>query len=76
MFLDFVLDFVPLFYLLTPDNVPKEYASSESIYFFIQKSSVPDHLFVSFFFFFFFFFFELNNQNELIAIKIHTHKIY
>ena len=71
MFLDFVLDFVPLFYLLTPDNVPKEYASSESIYFFIQKSSVPDHLFVSFFFFF-----ELNNQNELIAIKIHTHKIY
>ena len=71
MFLDFVLDFVPLFYLLTPDNVPKEYASSESIYFFIQKSSVPDHLFVSFFFFF-----ELNNQNVLIAIKIHTHKIY
>ena len=64
MFLDFVLDFVPLFYLLTPDNVPKEYASSESIYFFIQKSSVPDHLFVSFFFFFFFFFL-IKKKNEM-----------
>ena len=74
MFLDFVLDFVTLFYLLTPDNVPKEYASSESIYFFIKKISVPYNLFFYFFFFFFFFFFEVNNQNELIAIK--THKIY